>query len=303
MSRTISPATGTPYGVERVCRAWEQARSTFYARQQRLQEPHTTRPPKKRGPKPTVCDAYLLELIQADLKTSLFHGEGHRPVYRRLRYRQGIRVGRMRVLRLMREHNLLSPYRGRPKRPRAHDGTIITEAPNVMWGTDGAKIYTLDDGWVWAFVAVEHWNAECVGWHITKTGDRLAALEPIGQGLTHVYGSVTRDVARGLELRMDHGTQYTSDHFIRQVRYWGIAESFAFVSEPQTNGVAERFIRTLKEQAIYGHTFRTVEDVRRAVAKFIDDYNHHWLPEKNRGRSPREMRQDWIAAQEMDAAA
>ncbi len=114
---------------------------------------------------------------------------------------------------------------------------------------------------------------------------------------------MAKDVARGLELRMDHGTQYTSDHFVRQIRYWGIADSFAFVSEPQTNGVAERFIRTLKEQAIYGHTFRTVEEVRQAVARFIDDYNHHWLPEKNHGRSPREMRQDWIAAQEMDAAA
>lgn len=303
MSRTISPATGTPYGVERVCRAWEQARSTFYARQKRQQEPDEAPTPKKRGPKPTVDDAALLELIHADLAGSRFHGEGHRPVYRRLRYRQGIRAGRMRVLRVMREHNLLSPYRGRSKRSRAHDGTITTDAPNLMWGTDAAKIYTLEDGWVWAFLAVEHWNAECVGWHVTKTGHRLAALEPIGQGLTQVYGSAARDVARGLELRMDHGTQYTSDHFLRQIRYWGIAESFAFVCEPQTNGVAERFIRTLKEQAVYGHTFRTVEDVRRAVATFIDDYNNHWLPEKNHGRSPREMRQDWLAALNVKAAA
>jgi putative transposase len=303
MSQTISPATGRPYGVQRVCHAWEQTRSTFYARQQRQTASGARRSPKKRGPKPTVSDEALLKLIETDLATSRFHGEGHRPVYHRLRYRQGIRVGRMRVLRVMRENNLLSPYRGRPKKPRAHDGTIITDAPNLMWGTDGAKIYTLDDGWVWAFIAVEHWNAECVGWHVTKTGDRFAALEPISHGLTNVYGSVVKDVARGLELRMDHGTQYTSDHFVRQIRYWGIADSFAFVSEPQTNGVAERFIRTLKEQAIYGHTFRTVEQVRQAVARFIEDYNHHWLPEKNHGRSPCEMRQDWIAAQKLTPAA
>lgn len=303
MSQTISPATGKPYGVQRVCRAWEQARSTFYDQQQRRHGAPPATPPTKRGPKPTVSDEALLDLIRADLAASPFHGEGHRPVWRRLRYRQKIRVGRMRVLRLMRQHNLLSPYRGPRKTPRAHDGTIITTAPNLMWGTDGAKIYTLDDGWVWVFLAVEHWNAECVGWHVTKTGDRFAALEPIGQGLTNIYGSVAKDVARGLELRMDHGSQYTSDHFVRQIRYWGIADSFAFVSEPQTNGVAERFIRTLKEQAIYGHTFRTAEEVRQAVGEFIELYNTHWLPEKNHGRSPREMRQDWIAAQQMDEAA
>jgi transposase InsO family protein len=303
MSQTISPATGKPYGVQRVCHAWEQARSSFYDQHQRLQSPATAPAPNKRGPKPAVSDEALLELIRADLAASPFHGEGHRPVWRRLRYRQRIRVGRMGLLRLMREHNLLSPYRGRRNPPRTHDGTIITTAPNDMWGTDGAMIYTLENGWVWAFIAVEHWNAECVGWHVTKTGDRFAALEPISQGLSTVCGSVAKAVARGLALRMDHGPQYTSDHFVNQIRYWGMADSFAFVSEPQTNGVAERFIRTLKEQAIYGRTFRTLEQVRQAVAEFVELYNALWLLGKNHGRSPREMRQGWIAAQQLEAAA
>jgi len=48
---------------------------------------------------------------------------------------------------------------------------------------------------------------------------------------------------------MDHGTQYLSDHFQTQLRYWGITPSFAFLEERQTNGVVERFFRTIKEQA------------------------------------------------------
>ena len=90
------------------------------------------------------------------------------------------------------------------------------------------------------FAAVEHWNAECVGWHVSKHGDRYAALEPISQGLTSLYGSVAAEVARGLLLRMDHGSQYLSDHFVNQVRFWGIKPCFAFVEQPQTNGVVER---------------------------------------------------------------
>ena len=192
--------------------------------------------PARRGPKPRQSDAQLLAAIRADLARSPFQGEGHRKVHARLRILDGIRVARTRVLRVMRAHGLLSPHRGRQGAAIAHDGTITTQAPNVMWGTDGVRVFTVDDGWVWIFAAVEHWNAECVGWHACKVGSRFAALEPIAQGLQRIYGSVDADVARGLALRMDHGSQYLSDHFLNQIRYWGVRPSFGFVEEPETNG-------------------------------------------------------------------
>jgi transposase InsO family protein len=302
MSQTVSASTGAAYGVERVCVVWEQARSTFYDRCERAQKRYQGITAGKRGPHPLVPDAELLDLIRRDLAASPFVGEGHRKVWGRLRFGQGIRVSRKQVLRLMRENRLLSPYRGRQRHPDPHDGTIVTEAPNLMWGTDGTKVFTLEDGWVWVFAAVEHWNAECVGWHVTKHGDRYAALEPISQGLTSLYGSVAGDVARGLRLRMDHGSQYLSDHFVNQVRFWGITPSFAFVEQPQTNGVVERFNRTLKEQAIYGKVLRNVEEVRRAVGKFVEDYNAQWRVEKNGFVSPRQSREAWCAALSQQAA-
>ncbi len=75
---------------------------------------------------------------------------------------------------------------------------------------------------------------------------------------------------------MDHGTQYTADAFLKQIEFWGIDTSFAFVAELQTNGVAERFNRTLKEQAIHDRLFRNLEEVRAAVTEFRDRYNRHW---------------------------
>jgi transposase InsO family protein len=286
MSQTISPGAEKLYGVQRVCSVWEQARSSFYHASR--QTPESV--PKRRGPRPAISDEDLLTLIRHDLATSPFTGEGHRKVWARLRIRDGVRVSRKRVLRLMRENHLLSPHRGWPKAVKAHDGKIITMAPNLMWGTDGTRVFTLDEGWVWIFAAVEHWNAECVGWHVCKTGDRYAALQPLSMALDNLYGGVEKGIARGLSLRMDHGTQYLSDHFLNQIKFWGITPSFAFVAEPQTNGVAERFNRTLKEQAIYGRIFRTVEDVREAVKNFVDLYNNEWRVEKNGFRSPNEIR-------------
>ena len=160
-----------------------------------------------------------------------------------------------------------------------------------MWGTDGVRVFTVDAGWVWTFAAVDHWNAECVGWHVCKVGNRFAALEPIAHGLRQRYGSVDADVARGLALRMDHGSQYLSDHFLHQIRYWGIRPSFGFLEEPETNGVAERWNRTLKEQAIYGRVFQHLDDVRTAVADFVERYNQSWRLEKLGYQTPIEARE------------
>ena len=246
-----------------------------------------------RRPPPRQSDAQLLAAIRTDLARSPFHGEGHRKVHARLRILDGIRVARPRVLRVMRAHGLLSPHRGRQGAAKTHDGRVITQAPNVLWGTDGVRVFTLDDGWGWIFAAVEHWNAECMGWHVCKVGSRFAALDPIAQGLERLYGSLDADVARGLALRMDHGSQYLSDHFLKQIRYWGIHPSFGFVEEPETNGVAERWNRTLKEQAIHGRIFQNLEAVRAAVADFVERYNQTWRLEKLGYQTPIEAREEY----------
>ncbi len=299
VSQKTSPAIGRRYGVKLTCRVWGQPRSTFYARRQRSE---SSLPPAKRGPVPVIADEELLEQIRADLAASPFSGEGHRKVWARLRIGHGIRVARKRVLRLMRAHNLLSPRRSRQGDNNLHQGEITTETPNEMWGTDGARILTVEDGWVWLFTAVEHWNGECVGWHVSKRGDRIAALEPISQGIQSIYGSVRADVARGLALRMDHGTQYLSDHFVNQVRFWGVKTSYAFLEEPQTNGVAERFNRTLKEQIIYGRVFRNLEELRARVRAFVELYNREWLVEKNGFLSPWQARRAWLEPSGLKAA-
>ena len=97
----------------------------------------------------------------------------------------------------------------------------------------------------------------------------------------------------GLALRMDHGSQYLSDHFLKQIRYWGIHPSFGFVEEPETNGVAERWNRTLKEQAIHGRIFQNLAAVRAAVADFVERYNQTWRLEKLGYHTPIEAREEY----------
>jgi hypothetical protein len=81
-----------------------------------------------------------------DLASSPFRGEGHRKVWARLRYGLELPIGRNRVLRLMRENRLLSPYRRPPRPANDHDGSILTQAPDLLWGTDASMDQTAQDG-------------------------------------------------------------------------------------------------------------------------------------------------------------
>src|SRR5918911_1603434 len=86
--------------------------------------PNRPKPPRRPGPVGPMPDAALVEAIRGVLTASPFHGEGHRKVWARLRV-AGVRTSRRRVLRLMRGHGLLAPWRtGAPRGPRSHDGTI-----------------------------------------------------------------------------------------------------------------------------------------------------------------------------------
>ncbi len=294
MADTISPTAGRRYGVARVCQVWKVPRSSFYAAQQASAAEAGPEPsPARRGPKPAISDDDLLAAIRADLARSPWTGEGHRKVWARLRTLDGIRVSRKRVLRLMRQHALLSPHRARTRPETSHERQIITAAPNLMWATDATQVTTVQDGKVWLFGVAEHWNAELLGWHVAKRGTRIEAIQALGMAVRQQFGHLDAGAARGLALRHDHGSNFMADAFQQQIRFWGVAPSYAFVAEPETNGVIERLFRTLKEQAVHGRIFQTIEDVRDAVRAFVARYNAEWLLEKNGHRSPAQMRAAW----------
>ena len=287
MSRQVSPSTEQVYGLQRVTRIWGISRATIY--RHRL-EPVTRQRP---GPQGAMSDEDLVAAIRQLLTDSPFHGEGYRKLWARLRF-AGIRTSRRRVLRLMRERGLLAQQRaGRAHGPKAHDGTITTERVDLMWGTDLTSVLT-GEGQTAVFVAVDHCSAECVGIHASRSADRFEALEPVRQAVREHFGAFAKNVASGLALRHDHGSQYVSHHFQTEIRFLGIMSSPAFVREPEGNGCAERFIRVLKENLLWVRRFDTVEELRLALIAFRQTYNQSWIIERHGYRTPAQVRADQI---------
>src|SRR3954470_6705622 len=174
MSQTVSPASSRPYGLARVCRVWRASRATVY-RHLSSSRPKVPRRPGPVGPMP---DPALVDAIRAVLTASPFHGEGHRKVWARLRV-AGLRTSKRRVLRLMREHDLLAPSRaGAPRGPRNHDGTIIPETVDTMWGTDLTTTITGEG----KFGVLAPSNPAPPGWSAfmpPRGRPRFGALKPI----------------------------------------------------------------------------------------------------------------------------
>ena len=141
-------------------------------------------------------------------------------------------------------------------------------------------------------MTVDHCTAECIGTHASKSGNRFEALEPIRQGVREHFGGFDRGVAAGLAIRHDHGSAYLSDDFQAELAFLGMASSPSFVREPEGNGVAERFIRTLKENLLWVRHFATVVELIEALQAFKRRYNAQWLIERHGFRTPSQARLD-----------
>lgn len=285
--RAVSPATGRRYPLAMVCEVYRIARSSVDAS---LGRGEGIGPCRKRGPRTEWTDEELVQEVRAVLGESRFLGEGHRKVTARLRFR-GIRVGKNRILRLMRRHGLLTPVRRRHAHgDRAHQGTIRTQRPDERWGTDATRFYTEEDGWCSFFGAIDHCCEDLVGWHVAKTGDRWAALEPVRQDvLSHLQGYAPK-IRLGLGLRHDWALQYTAHQFAAELRWLGIRSTPAYGGEPECSGIMERGIRTLKEECLHLHDFATLEEARQVMGEFIERYNRDWLLERHGYRTPAEVR-------------
>ena len=209
------------------------------------------------------------------------------------RLHSGTRTSKERTLRLMREHGLQSPCRPLvAPEEKLHDGVITTETPNEMWGTDMTTTSTILDGQAAIFIAIDHCTGQIVGIHASKRQDRFEALEPIRQGVAMHFGEFEAEAACGLKLRHDHGSNYMADDFQNEIKFLGIESSPAFVREPEGNGCAERFMRTLKENLLWVRHFETIDELRQALLAFQKLYNSEWLLERHAYRTPNQVFDD-----------
>ena len=136
-----------------------------------------------------------------------------------------------------------------------------------MRETDPTSAMT-GEGQAAVFVAVDHGSAECVDTCASRRADRFGALKPVRRAVRERFGAFAKDVAAGLALRHDHGSQYVSHDFQAETHFLRIESSPAFVREPEGDTWRRAVVHAPEGGPGRVRPFATVDELRLAPVAF-----------------------------------
>ena len=256
LARTVA------FPVAVLCRVLGVSTSGFYAWAKRPE------------PERAKADARLALDVAAVHKRS--RGRYGSPrVHAELRAR-GVRVGRKRVARLMRENGLWARRRRRfrkttdsrhvqPIAPNVLERDFEASAPNEVWVTDVTYVWTAE-GWLYLAAIIDLFARRVVGWAASETNDTRLALAALAMA------SARRKPARGLVHHSDRGSPYASEEYRRALTRLGVIASMSRKGDCWDNAVAESFFATIKAELIDEETYATRADAVTSIADYIESF-------------------------------
>lgn len=173
-------------------------------------------------------------------------------------------------------------------RPLIQAVPSVATAPNERWSTDSARVWTGKNGWASLALVIDCHTRELLGWHLSRSGKATTASAALEHALIARFGTLGR-VDEEFLPRSDNGLIFTSKHFTKVVRSYGLKQEFITPHCPQQNGMVERLIRTIKEQCIHRHRFETIQHATRIIADWVAFYNNRRPHQALAMRTPAEV--------------
>ena len=274
------------YPVATMCRLLEVSTSGYYAWRKRS--------PSRRARR----DAELKALIAAIHSKS--RGTYGAPRIHAELQAEGIRVGRTRVARLMREMGIEGVSRRRRKRttrrdedarpaPDLVDQDFDVDSPDVLWCADITYVPTWA-GFLYLAVVLDVFSRRVIGWAMATHLRAELVIDALNM-------AIWQRRPKGVIHHSDQGTQYTSVAFGQRCEQVGIRPSMGSVGDAYDNAVAESFFATLETELIDREQFKTRAEARLAIFEFIEAwYNPHRRHSSLEYASPISYERRWHAA-------
>lgn len=294
MSRTTSQGAAP---VQLLCETFGLSRQAYYAARRAGGTP--VAPAARAERFGAWASAAALEPAIREL-AGRHPGWGVRKIWASLR-RGGLVASRKRVWALMRHLGLtLAPPAQR--REEAARGQVAVADSNRRWATDLTTVWTRQDGVVALVPVVDCGDRAALTCGATRSQEAPAVLAALAESLDDVFGCPER-VPDALELRSDHGPQYTGADCQALCDRWHLDHTFAPVGRPTGNAVAERFILTLKTELIWTRDWESLDELQHAVAEWLITYNEHRPHQALGWRTPAEQRAINLGRTALQAAA
>jgi len=261
------------HGVEPICSMLEIAPSTYYERKARDRDP-------SRRPARAIRDEELKLEIRR-VWTANFGVYGVRKVWRQLQ-RDGVKVARCTVRRLMRAMGLQGAVRGRrfkttiadesADRPRdLVERRFVASRPNQLWVADLTYVPT-SSGFAYVAFITDVFSRRIVGWRVSNSLRSDLALDALEQAI-HARGD-----HEGLVHHSDRGVQYLSIRYTDRLAEAGIEPSVGSVGDSYDNALAETINGLYKTELIHrNRPWRTVQQLELATLHWVAWFNEHRL--------------------------
>jgi putative transposase len=280
-----SPRPQGELTVERMCMLAGVSRAGYYRR---------WRASAPRQEETTVRDA-IQRVVLANRRY------GYRRIAAQLR-RDGLVANHKRVLRLMRQDNLLC-LRKRPFVPVTTDSRhewrvvpnlargLVPTGLDQLWVADITYVRLLEE-FAYLAVLLDAFSRRVIGWALAKHLRASLATEALGMAIT------ARQPAPGsLIHHSDRGVQYACGEYAAMLETHDIQPSMSRVGNPYDNAKAESFMKTLKHEEVDGRSYRDLNQARAAIGAFIEDvYNRQRLHSALAYRPPTEFEANLLAA-------
>lgn len=255
-------ARAVAFPIALMCRVLGVSVSGFYAWRKRPE------------PERAKVDARLAVEVAASHKRS--RGRYGSPrVHADLRAR-GVRVGKKRIERLMREQGLAARRKRRftkttdsahaqPIAPNVLERDFETSAPNEVWVTDVTYVWT-DEGWLYLAAIIDLYARRVVGWAASESNDTQLALVALAMAASR------RKPPRGLVHHSDRGSTYASGEYRRALDQLGIVASMSRKGDCWDNAVAESFFATLKVELVDDAEYATRAAATASIGDYIESF-------------------------------
>ena len=216
---------------------------------------------------------------------------GYRRVTALLNRELGVdRVNHKRVYRVMRSHQLLlQRFTGKPS--RTHDGKIITLKSNLRWCSDTFEIRCWNGERIQVAFSLDCCDREAMAYVATTaaiTGEMVRDL--MAESFESRFGAGSRSSSHPIEWLSDNGPPYTANETREFARSLGLLSCTTPAYSPESNGMAEVFVKSFKRDYVYVNRLESAADVLRQLPSWFEDYNEVRPHRALRMKSPREFR-------------
>jgi putative transposase len=204
------------------------------------------------------------------------------------------RVNHKRIYRIMKmNHLLLQKHTGRPIRP--HEGTIITLKSNMRWCSDVFEIACENKERIRIIFAMDCCDREILSYLATTGGITSEMVKDLmTEAIEYRFGLVA-SLPHRIEWLSDNGPAYTSRATLAFANLVGITLCTTPYYSPESNGMAESFVKTFKRDYVSTHVSPDARTVMELLPSWFEDYNENHPHKGLKMRSPREYRRQALS--------